>query len=126
MEAVIWIVGAAFAGMGVVALARPQFIMDYFDVKLTADGRNEVRAVYGGMGLALGAALFWATQNHRYSAGIIMAMAIALGGMAAGRAISATMEKPGKWPTVFFVIELASAIALYLAIPKGAGFNLSF
>lgn len=126
MEAIVWIAAAAFAGMGVAGLLKPQFVMDYFGVSLTKDGRNEVRAVYGGFGLAIGGALIWATQNGRYGAGIIFTVAVALAGMATGRAISAAIERPGKWPIVFFVMEAVGVTALFLSIPKGAGFNWDF
>ena len=48
------IVGGAFIAMGVMALLRPAQVLAYFGLhNLTPDLRNEVRAVYGGFGVAL-------------------------------------------------------------------------
>ena len=126
MEAVIYLVAAAFAGMGVVGLAKPQFIMDIFGVQLTLDGRNEVRAVYGGFGVFIAGALVWALQSPRYAAGIILAVAIALAGMAAGRVVSLLIERPGVKPIALMVMEIATAAALYFSIPRDTGINLNF
>jgi hypothetical protein len=115
-------VAAAFALMGVAAVARPESIVAYFGTRgLTRDGRNEVRAVYGGFGLAI-ATLLCAT---RYSAairqGAVLAVAVALLGMAAGRLLSVLIDgAPGRWPWVFLLVELGGGGALLAAMENGA------
>ena len=61
----IWINVVFFLGMGVCALVRPQFVVSF--VKLvpeTADARNEVRAVYGGFGIAIAVLLAVAALTY--------------------------------------------------------------
>ena len=107
--------------MGLVALARPERIVAYFGThELTLDGRNEVRAVYGGFGLAI-AALLGAAQLHAtLRPGALLAVAVALLGMASGRVLSALLDgPPGRWPWIFMGVELAGGCALLLALQNG-------
>jgi len=78
----------------------------------TAEFRNEIRAVYGGFGLALGGLLLLAPNWPRHAPGVVLAAAIALLGMATGRAISFTVEPSRRWPWLFAAIELAAGLAL--------------
>ncbi|MGH8596360.1 MAG: DUF4345 family protein, partial [Gammaproteobacteria bacterium] len=113
MDIAILAVAVGFTLMGLVALARPASIGQYFDVQFASvDGRNEVRAVYGGFGLAIGLALWLATQVPELRAGVIACVALALAGMAAGRLFSALLERSGFWPWVFCGIEAAAAALL--------------
>ena len=51
-------VAVFFLGMGIVALWRPALILGLFGTAVTtSEGRNEVRAVYGGYGVAMGVLL---------------------------------------------------------------------
>ena len=118
------VVGLGFLTMGAVALMRPPQVLGYFGLtELTADLRNEVRAVYGGFGLAMGGLLLaaafakplWPPQFG--ITGVIFTVAAALLGMAAGRIFSWCVESTGKWPVVFAVIEIAGGVALLAAIP---------
>jgi uncharacterized protein DUF4345 len=118
-EALILIVAVGFAAMGLAALVRPADVLAQFGVSVeTADGRNEVRAVYGGFGLAVAGLLAVAALGEPATAnGILVAVAFALIGMAAGRLLSALRERPtGLYPVwTYFAIELASAAALLVA-----------
>ena len=52
------VVAAFFVAMGVLALVAPERILATFGTTgLTVEGRNEVRAVYGGFGVAVGVLL---------------------------------------------------------------------
>jgi len=118
----VLIVAIAFAAMGLMALARPEGILAYFGTaSLTRDGRNEVRAVYGGFGLAI-AILLGAAQFHAaIRAGALLTVAVALLGMAAGRLLSVLLDgAPGRWPWVFLLLELGGGGALLGALEHGA------
>ena len=93
-DAAIIFVAVGFALMGLLALPRPAAVLAQFGVTLdTADGRNEVRAVYGGFGLAVAALLVIAALGDPATAeGIVVATAFALIGMAGGRLLSAAIE----------------------------------
>jgi hypothetical protein len=113
------IIAAGFGAMGLAALARPRDVLAQFGVAVdTVEGRNEVRAVYGGFGLVVAALLTVAALGDPATAeGIQVAVAFALAGMAGGRLISAAMEPPrAAYPVwVFFGIEVAGAAALLVA-----------
>jgi len=119
-DVLILIVAAGFAAMGLAALARPADVLAQFGVAVeTPDGRNEVRAVYGGFGIAVAAVLAVAALGDPSTAdGIVVAVAVSLLGMAAGRLLSALRERPtGLYPVwVYFAIEIVSAAVLLLAI----------
>ena len=118
-DPLVLIVAAGFALMGLAALVRPGEILAQFGVEVaTADGRNEVRAVYGGFGLAIGAVLAVAALGDPSTAeGIVVAVAVALIGMAAGRLLRALSEWPkGLYPVwTYFAIEVVSAAVLLAA-----------
>jgi hypothetical protein len=114
MELQVAIVTAGFAGMGLAALARPRAIGNFFDVKFeSVDGRNEVRAVYGGFGIAMALALFLSSTRPALHDGVILCVCLALAGMAAGRLFSVLLERPGFWPWFFCGVESVAAIALW-------------
>lgn len=109
----LYAVALAFLAMGCTALLRPASIGRYFELAIiTVDSRNEVRAVYGGFGVAMAGALVIATRVDSLRAGVVACVALALAGMAAGRLFSALFERPGRWPWVFCAIELAGALSL--------------
>ena len=83
----IYVAMGAFLLIGVGALARPTLVTAQFGMsELTAAGRNEVRAVYGGFGVLMAGVLVVALQRAELRGGILLTLACALGGMAAGRA----------------------------------------
>lgn len=113
MDIAVLAVALGFALMGAAALARPAAIGSYFDVRIeSTDGRNEVRAVYGGFGLAMALALVLAIEIPAWRTGAIACVALALAGMAAGRLFSALWERPGFWPWFFCGVEVAAASLL--------------
>jgi hypothetical protein len=118
-DVVVWLVAVLFAGMGVVALAAPAQILAPFGVALeTPDGRSEARAVYGGFGLAVAGLLGVAAAGGGDAReGILIAVGVALAGMAFGRAVSRAFERPsGFYPVwLFFWVEVVGAVALIAA-----------
>ncbi len=91
------VVAVGFALMGAAALVRPALIWRPFGVvPETVAARSEVRAVYGGFGLAL-AALLVAADNGatEFRDGVLVTVAVSLFGMAAGRAVSGVLEPRG-------------------------------
>ena len=99
-----------FFAMGISALVRPAFVISFVRmVPETVDARNEVRAVYGGFGIAVSALLVMASSHPEYRSGVLVAVAVSLLGMALGRAVSLLVERPGKWPFVFMGVETVLA-----------------
>lgn len=110
------VVALFFAAMGLAGLARPAAVWAPFGVSPESPAaRNEVRAVYGGFGVAVAALLVAALGiDEGVRDGILVTVATALGGMASGRLVGFAVERPGGWfPAPFFlVLEVAMAAAL--------------
>jgi hypothetical protein len=83
-----------FAAMGAGLLWQPQYLTRLTNVELsTVESRNEVRAVYGGFGVAMALALFIALVWSPLRGGICLTIGLALVGMAAGRGYSWWLER---------------------------------
>lgn len=117
--ALIVAVAVFFLGMGIYGLVAPAALIRPFGVVLDSpQSRSEVRAVYGGFGVAIAGVLVYAALHPELRNGILLAVAVALAGMAAGRVISAIAgERTGFYPDWFYgLVELGLASALILAM----------
>ena len=115
---VIALTGVFFFGMGIFALARPAVLIRPFGITLPIpESRAEVRAVYGGFGLAIAGVLALAATNATLRDGILITVAAALGGMAFGRLVSGVIDRPTAfYPNWFyFVVEVVAGAALLWA-----------
>jgi hypothetical protein len=110
-------VAVFFALMGGLALAKPGRILAPFGVQsLAVDARNEVRAVYGGFGIAVSLLLTATLWLEAIRGGVLVAIAVALLGMAAGRVVSAAIDRTlGRYPRIFLVVEVVLAGMLLAA-----------
>ncbi len=120
----VYLVAVLFAAMGVYALSRPADLLSGFGVSVeSVEGRNEVRAVYGGFGVAVAGVLVlaggWPAAVRE---GILLAVAIALVGMASGRLVGLAVERPARFYPVWFWLcaELAMAVVLSAAALTGS------
>lgn len=106
-----------FFAMGIAALAAPERILHTFGTdRLTPAGRNEVRAVYGGFGVAVAATLIAGIVAEDIRTGVFVAVAAALGGMAGGRLAGAAADRRiDAAPLLFLSVELVMALLLVLA-----------
>lgn len=116
VSATVVVVGVFFLGMGVYALAAPAAILRPFGFSLGSDAqRAEVRAVYGGFGLAIAGVLGWAmTAPTSVRTGVLITVAAALAGMALGRVLSAALgDRTSFYPNWFYcLVEAVAAAAL--------------
>lgn len=119
MSIIVTIVAIGFAVMGVAALVKPAVIWAPFGVAPATPGsRSEVRAVYGGFGIAIAVLLFVADGwSADLRAGVVLTAAVALAGMAAGRVISALVEPKALlgYPGLFLALEAVFAALLFAA-----------
>eukprot|EP01012_Entosiphon_sulcatum_P030934 TRINITY_DN3850_c0_g2_i1.p1 TRINITY_DN3850_c0_g2~~TRINITY_DN3850_c0_g2_i1.p1 ORF type:complete len:179 (-),score=21.65 TRINITY_DN3850_c0_g2_i1:28-564(-) len=113
---------AAFGLMGVGSLVNPDLVLGQFGVRgITRAARNEVRAVYGGFGLAMSGALLLAWSDTATRAPICLTVALALAGMAAGRVLALAIDrKIDALPTLYLAIETGFAACLF-RVAKSAG-----
>jgi Domain of unknown function (DUF4345) len=115
-NAVIVVIGVFFLGMGVYALVAPDALIRPFGITLgESASRSEVRAVYGGFGLAIAAVLAFATVEADVRRGILLAVGAALAGMAFGRLYSAVVDARTRfYPNWFYcLVEIVAATALF-------------
>jgi hypothetical protein len=104
------------AAMALVALVAPARVLGFFGVQVTtADGRNEVRSVYGGTGIAVIAALVLASSRAEWRAGIYVMLAIYFGVMGALRIVAAIFGRTTARPWLFVAAELGLAGLMVLA-----------
>lgn len=119
VPAVIVVVGVFFLGMGLYALAVPAMMLRPFGFALGSDvQRAEVRAVYGGFGLAVAAVLGYAAVTPgELRTGVLITVGAALAGMAFGRVVSAVLgDRTAFYPNWFyFLVEAVAAGALFWA-----------
>jgi hypothetical protein len=113
-DVALWIGVVGFAAMGIGAMVRPVAVTAQFGIdELSAAGRNEVRAVYGGFGILMSTVLWVAIHDPALRAGICVAVAAALGGMSAGRAVSAIVDRRiDRWPLFYGAIECVCAASI--------------
>ena len=115
--AVIAVIAVFFLGMGVYALAAPAALIRPFGIALeTPVSRSEVRAVYGGFGLAIAAVLTYAAfRGGDVQKGILITVGAALVGMALGRVVSAVVDdRTSFYPNWFYcIVEAVAAAALF-------------
>jgi hypothetical protein len=113
---VIIAVGVFFLGMGAYALAAPSALVRPF--RLVADSpesRSEVRAVYGGFGVAVAAVLGVVAFDPALRSGIVITVGAALAGMAVGRLVSRLLDRGTAFYPIWFYccVEAAAAGLLF-------------
>ncbi|AXK76354.1 MULTISPECIES: DUF4345 family protein [Mycobacteriaceae] len=121
MTAVVIVsVGVFMAGMGLYALAAPAALLRPFGFAVNTDvQRAEVRAVYGGFGIAIAGVLGYAlSAPDVVRAGILLTVGVALAGMAVGRIISAAVgDRTAFYPNWFYCLVegVAAAVLFWVA-----------
>lgn len=115
--AVIGVIAVFFLGMGVYAIAAPAALVRPFGITLgESASRSEVRAVYGGFGLAIaGVLVYAAVADGDVRTGILITVGAALAGMAFGRLAAAVLgDRTAFYPNWFyFLVEVVAAVALF-------------
>ncbi|WP_460405953.1 DUF4345 domain-containing protein [Actinophytocola sediminis] len=115
---VLLAVGLFFLGMGGYALAAPAALIRPFRlVADTPESRSEIRAVYGGFGVAIAAVLVLAVLlDGEFRRGVQVTVAFALAGMAVGRVLSRVLDRPTAFYPVWFYcgVEAVAAGALFV------------
>ncbi|HEX2284011.1 MAG TPA: DUF4345 domain-containing protein [Mycobacterium sp.] len=117
--AVIAVIAVFFLGMGVYALAAPAALIRPFGITLEHPvSRSEVRAVYGGFGVAIaGVLVVAAVQSGGVRSGILIAVGAALAGMAFGRVAAAVLgDRTSFYPNWFYCLVEITAAAALLAV----------
>ena len=110
----IWVVAVFFFTMGMVALFDPERFAE--PLGLSPEpliGTNEIRAVYGGYGVVVCALILYSANRPELRPGVFTAVSFSLLGMAAGRLVSAVIERgahPLMWTFMFGETVLAGIL----------------
>lgn len=116
---VIVVIGVFFLGMGLYALAAPAALTAPFNLSAqTPESRSEVRAVYGGFGIAMAGVLGAAALDAGdIRTGAVVTVGLALLGMAAGRLVSRLFDTSVRFYPIWFYfgVELVAGGLLLLA-----------
>ncbi|MEV0297278.1 DUF4345 family protein [Nocardia sp. NPDC050710] len=117
--AVIGVVGVCFLVMGLYGLVAPAALARPFGIPIeTPESRSEIRAVYGGFGVAIAGLLAAAAFDvGGIRTGAVIAVAAALAGMAFGRVVSRMVDRAVPFYPIWFYfgIELVAAGLLWAA-----------
>ena len=104
---------AGFAGFGMACLVSPREMLKRVDVRSTsARGTTELRAMYGGMELGLGAFFALAIGKPEWTRPALAAEALGLGALAAARVASILQDHPRGALMKALAIAESSAAAL--------------
>jgi hypothetical protein len=113
-------VAVFFAGIGMFGLVAPTALVRPFRMELPVpEARTEVRAVYGGFGVAVAALLVAAALDvGGIRRGAVVAVAVALAGMALGRLVGRLVDRPTAFYPIWFYfwVELVAAAVLLVAL----------
>lgn len=115
----IIVVAVFFAGMGMYGLVAPAALVRPFGIQVSGPhARSEVRAVYGGFGVAVAGLLVVAVIDDGIRRGAVISVAVALVGMAAGRLVGRVFDRPAAFYPVWFYfwVELVLAAILWFAV----------
>ena len=114
----IEITALAFLLMGVVALVSPHSITRWVAITtLPVPARNEVRAVYGGYGVAMAVLLVVCRDQPHWRDGAVVTLSMALLGMAVGRLLSWLVDRRlDRYHALFMVIEIVLGLGLLISL----------
>ena len=108
----------AFLLMGAVALVSPHSITRWVAITaLPVPARNEVRAVYGGYGVAMAVLLVVCWDQPQWRDGVVVTLSMALLGMAVGRLLSWLVDRRlDRYPALFMAIEIVLGLGLLISL----------
>ncbi|MBV8049897.1 MAG: DUF4345 domain-containing protein [Acidobacteriaceae bacterium] len=115
---------SGFAGFGFASLIRPT-ILERVDVHArSAQATTELRAMYGGMELGLGAFFLTAMFRPEWEQAALAAQAMGLGGLAASRLAGVLHDRPkGPLMKALVLAEGSAALLAAVALAKRGGGN---
>ena len=93
-------IAACFVITGMISLIQPERILNYLGCEsFSRNGKNEVRAVYGGLRIGIGLLLLATVSMPGIRTGIFLTVGIVLLGTILGRVISVLLDGSPTTPT---------------------------
>src|SRR5438477_3858186 len=113
------IAAAGFAGFGIACLADPKWMLKQIDIRPTSDtGTVELRAMYGGLELGMGAFFAYAVTKDELTKPALMVQLGALGGLALARVASMMATPPRKIMCPIAAAEVGATVICATALKK--------
>ena len=111
---------AGFAGFGAACLIRPKSMLERVDVRSkSARGTTELRAMYGGLELGLGAFFAIAAAKPQWRRPALLAQTLGMGAVAASRLGGILRDHPrGKLMKALFIAESSTAALGAIALAR--------
>jgi hypothetical protein len=89
----LYLMTAVFFAVGLTALSAPDVIAHKFALlPQSVKGTAEIRGLYGGGIVGWGVVTLGALRRKSYSGGLLLAMALIMGGIAAGRIVAILID----------------------------------
>jgi hypothetical protein len=103
-----------FVGLGLTALFAPHMIFAQFDLLAnSAKGVAEIRSLYGGAFLSWGLLTIVALRGGPLSQGLLIAMVVIMGGIAAARLVSLMVDQAFAFNIPAEVVEILALLAYW-------------
>jgi uncharacterized protein DUF4345 len=112
------VTAAAFTGFGAASFIRPGILRKVGVRAASSTGTAEIRAMYGGMELGLGAFFAYAAMQSEPSREALLAQVCGIGGLAAGRLASLCVDRPDSVMKLLFLAEGGTAALGAIALMK--------
>jgi hypothetical protein len=120
LKGFLWLLAAFDVLYGVYALSAPARAAAGVGIQLEAAGAHgEIRAIYGGMMVAMGVVTAGALVLDRPD--WLVALGIVWCGLVAGRVVSVLAEGPARLTLVLGAVEAVSAVAMIVYGRAGRG-----
>lgn len=116
----LWLGMLSFAVFGVWLLARPAALQGVGVAAENADGRAELRAMYGGLELGIAGFLGLCLLRPDFTEPGLWLQLLALGGLVLGRLIGISVEKGGVSRLIWFFasIEIIAVLVTLAAVAQ--------
>jgi hypothetical protein len=113
------ITAAGFTGFGIAALIAPKWMLKQVDIRPKSNtGMVELRAMYGGMEIGLGAFFAYCMMKDDLAKPALMAQVGSIGGLAAARVAGMVATPPRKVMYPVAAAEVAATILGLIAMKR--------
>lgn len=117
----IVITAAAFTGFGTALMMKPEELLKTIGIRANQKvGRTELRAMYGGMELGLGAFFTMAALKEQWRRPALMAILCGIGGLGATRIATAIAQGDGPLTYAMGAPEVAATTLAAISLVRGA------
>jgi hypothetical protein len=104
---------------GVICAAVPATLGEHVGISATPSGLTDMRAVYGGMQIGLGAFLLWCRSDPARTLPGLLALGLALGGVALLRIVGLLVDQePNAVHAANLALEAGTAALVWFAISR--------